>query len=382
MTKKGFRIRRWHGALAVLLGLAIAGGTWLWRDHASGAVQKPRQVALPVEITTAARKDVPIYATGIGSVQASLTIAVHAQVDGKLDQVLFTEGQQVKQGDVLAKISPSLYQAALDQAKARKAQDQAQLVAAQKDLSRSNALGDYATQQSRDQQQAKVDQLKATLLADDAAIESAQTQLDYTNITAPSDGRIGIRQVDPGNILHASDQTPIATLTRTRPISVIFTLPSHYLDAVRDALKTGPVEVTAFDQNNTRALAKGTLQLVDNIIDQATSTIKLKASFDNADDALWPGEFVNARILLSTQHNVVAVPPTAIQRNQQGLFVWAVQNDRVTMQKVDVGETSGDSTIVKSGLDEGREVVTAGQYRLQQNARVTVDAHANGASAS
>jgi multidrug efflux system membrane fusion protein len=382
--KSKFHSKGTRAALAVIaLAIVAAGAASLWHQRPATAARGSAPVALPVQVANAARRDVPIYATGIGSVQASFTIGVHAQVDGQLDKVLFTEGQDVRQGDVLAKISPNIYQAALDQAKARKGQDEAQLVSAQKDLVRFNALGDFSTQQSKDQQLAKVDQLKASIAADQASIESAQTQLNYTDIVAPSDGRIGIRQVDPGNIVHTNDQTPIAILTRTHPIAVIFTLPSRYLDDVRAALNAGPVEVTAFDQNNKRALSTGTLQLVDNIIDQTTSSIKLKAQFDNSDDALWPGEFVNARILLQTQHNAMTVPTAAIQRNQEGLYVWAVdKDDRVTMRKVAVGAAQGDVTIVQSGLDEGAEVVTDGQYRLQQNAHVTVNTSATPASAS
>ena len=239
------------------------------------------------------RQDVPIYLNGLGTVQASFTVGIHSQVDGKLQEVLFTEGQHVKKGDVLAKIDPRLFQAALDQAKAKKAQDQAQLTSAEKDLARSKTLvlSNITSQQIVDQQQAKVDQLKAAIAADEAMIQTAQTQLEYTTITAPSDGRMGVRLVDPGNIVHANDQGSLATLVLTQPTAVMFTLPARYLDDVRDAMTRGPVEVTAYDQDNRRALATGKLLLVDNVIDQATATIRLKAMFPNEDEKLWPGEF-------------------------------------------------------------------------------------------
>ena len=242
----------------------------------------------------------PIYLTGLGTVQALLTVGIHSQVDGKLQEVPFAEGQLVKKGDVLARIDPRLFQAALDQAKAKKAQDAAQLVAAQKDLTRFKtlALKSFETEQNVDLQQAKVDQLKATIDADAAAIEVAVTQLEYTTITAPSDGRLGVRLVDPGNVVHASDAASIATLVQTRPATVLFTLPARVLDDVRQAMTGGPVEVLAFDQDNQRQLSSGTLLMVDNAIDQTTATIRLKATFANDDERLWPGEFVNARLLL------------------------------------------------------------------------------------
>lgn len=246
--------------------------------HAARASSRAR---VPVSVAVVGRQDVPIYLTGLGTVQASFTVAIHSQVDGKLQEVLFTEGQHVKKGDVLAKIDPRLFQAALDQAKAKKAQDQAQLTSAEKDLARSKTLvlSNITSQQIVDQQQGKVDQLKAAIAADEAMIQTAQTQLEYSTITAPSDGRMGVRLVDPGNIVHANDQGSLATLVLTQPSAVLFTLPARHLDAIRDAMARGPVTVTAYDQDNRRTLATGTLLLVDNIIDQTTSTIRLKAMF-------------------------------------------------------------------------------------------------------
>jgi multidrug efflux system membrane fusion protein len=330
---------------------------------------------VPVTVAVAAKQDVPVYLTGIGAVQAWFTVKVHPQVDGKLEDVLFTEGQHVKKGDVLARIDPRLFQAALDQAKAKKAQDEAMLVAADKDLTRGRMLitRNAVSEQVVDQEVAKVEQLKAAIAADAAAIETAQAQLDYTTITAPHDGRIGMRLVDPGNLVRASDPGGIAMLTMMQPTAVVFTLPSRVLPDVRAAMGRGPVEVTAFDQNNREALAIGTLLLVDNTVDQATSTIRLKASFPNEDDKLWPGDFVNARLLVETRKNVIALPSSAVQRGQQGLFAWIV-TDKNTAEPhpIEVGPISGNLTIVTAGVNEGERVVTDGQYKLQRGALVSV----------
>jgi len=358
--------------LAMIVGASAA--YWLWPRGPGAAPRSSVRAPVPVSVAVATRQDLPIYLTGIGAVQASFTVKIAAQVDGKLQEVLFTEGQRVKKGDVLAKIDPRLFQAALDQAKAKKAQNQALLVAAEKDLVRSKTLAqkDFASQQNVDLQQSKVDQLKAAIAADEAAIETAQTQLDYTSIAAPSDGRIGIRLVDPGNLVRANDAGAIATLMLVQPAAVLFTLPSRALADLRAAMARGPVEVIAFDQNNRQALATGKLLLIDNAIDQATSTMRLKAMFANADERLWPGDFVNARLLLETQANVLAVPSSAVQRGPQGLFAWTVTaNNTAEPRAIDVGATTGDLTVVAAGLREGDRVVTDGHYKLVRNAPVS-----------
>ena len=333
------------------------------------------QTPVPVSVAVATRQSFPVYLAGLGTVQALLTVGIHSQVDGKLQEVPFAEGQMVKKGDVIARIDPRLFQAALDQAKAKKAQDEAQLVAAQKDLTRFKtlALKSFETEQNVDLQQAKVDQLKATIDADIAAIEVAQTQLEYTTITAPSDGRLGVRLVDPGNVVHASDSVSIATLVQTRPATVLFTLPARVLDEVREAMTAGPVEVSAFDQDNQRRLSSGMLLMVDNAIDQTTATIRLKATFANEDERLWPGEFVNARLLLVTQTGVVAVPSNAVQRGPQGLFAWIVtEKNTAEARQIQVGPATDDLTVITSGLNEGDRVVIDGQYKLQTDAPVTI----------
>jgi multidrug efflux system membrane fusion protein len=370
-----------HQRRALLIAVAVlvaVGAATLWRwstTHGAAIAVAPP----PVQVNVAAveSRDVPIYVSGLGSVQASVSVTIRSQVDGVLQDVRFTEGQRVKKGDVLAKIDPRLFQAALDQALARKAQDEAQLISAQKDLARYTTLGPkgFATQQSIDQQQGKVDQLKGSIEADAAAIATAQTQLAYTSIVAPSGGRIGVRLVDPGNIVHAADQSAIATLVETQPIAVMFTLPAQRLDDLRAAMQRGPVEVTAFDADNRKALATGTLLLIDNTIDQATATMRLKAMFANEDGALWPGEFVNARVLIDTRHDALVLPSVAVQRGPNGLFAWVVGADGTAqMRPIEAGPASGGLTIVTSGLTADDRVVTEGQYRLRQGVAVTVAA--------
>ena len=373
-TSRGRRI----ALVAICLAAFAIGGAayWYWGQGSAGAhaARMPARAGVPVSVAIVQRQDVPIYLTGLGTVQASFTVGIHSQVDGKLQEVLFTEGQQVKKGDVLAKIDPRLFQAALDQAKAKKAQDVAQFISASKDLERSNTLvkSNITSQQIVDQQQGKVDQLRASIDADEAMIQTAQTNLDYTTITAPSDGRMGVRLVDPGNIVHANDQGALATLVLTRPSAVLFTLPARTLDDIRAAMARGPVEVTAFDQDNRHALATGTVLLVDNIMDQTTATIRLKAMFPNEDDKLWPGEFVNARVLLETRSNAVVVPSAAIQRGPNGLFIWTVTGkDVADPRPIETGSTYDNLTIVTSGLAGGERIVTDGQYKLQRNATVT-----------
>jgi membrane fusion protein, multidrug efflux system len=347
--------------------------------HANGKQQlgpvTGTPVIVPVSIAEAIRRDVPIYLTGLGTVQAFNTTAIHTQVDGKLQSVKFIEGQEVHSGDVLVQIDPRVYQAALDQAKAKRGEDEAQLASAQKDLERDQALvaKNFETRQNLDHQIAMVGQIKATIEADQAAIESAQTQVDFTTIAAPTDGRMGIRQVDPGNIVHATDATPIAILTQTHPISIVFTLPESNLSDVRQAMAHGTVTVLAYDQDDARPLATGTLLLVDNEIDQTTSTIRLKATFPNDDEILWPGQFVHIRVLVDTRKDAVTVPSVAVQRGPQGLFAWIVRHDStVEAHPIDAAATQDDVTIVNSGISAGDQVVVNGQYRLEPGSHVNV----------
>jgi multidrug efflux system membrane fusion protein len=377
---QGRRTTRSRGRLTAIVGgvafCLVAGGLlWFWvhtRSPVETANSQPR-AEVPVSIATAVPQDVPIYLTGLGTVQAIATVGIHSQIDGKLQDVLFTEGQRVKKGDLLAKIDPRLFQAALDQAKAKKAQDEATQVGLEKDLVRFKTLGakGFDTQQNIDQQQAKVDTGKAAIAADEAAIQTAQTQLDYTNITAPTDGRMGLRMVDAGNVIHASDPGPIAILVQTQPATVVFTLPADTLDDVRKAQAQGSVQVLAFDRDNQNELSTGTLATIDNQIDQTTATYRLKASFANEDERLWQGQFVNARLLLQIRNHALVIPTAAVQHGPQGLFTWVVtEKNTAVARPIEVGPAAGNLTIVSSGLSESERVVTAGQYKLTADSPV------------
>jgi multidrug efflux system membrane fusion protein len=357
--------------------VAVAGvGAWYGLERAEpDGVVKAAAAPVPVTVAIASREDLPIYLSGLGVVQASFTVGIRAQVIGMLEQVLFKEGEHVRKGDVLAKIDPRLYQAALDSAKAKKEQDEAQLISARKDLQRSRILVDkfFETKQVVDQQQAKVDQVIAMVDADRATIETAQTNLDYTSVVAPSDGRMGVRLIDPGNIVHPSDSSPIVTLTLTQPSAVMFTLSARSLNDVRDAMASGPVEVTAFSQDNRRTLGKGTLLLIDNMVDQASATMRLKAMFANEDEQLWPGDFVNARVSLDVLRGALTIPSAAIQTGPDGIFTWVVgEGDVVQARPITSGPTTDGRTVIKLGLTEGDRVVVSGQYKLRQNSKVTL----------
>lgn len=363
--------------ISVACGVFVVAGLVYWTQtpRADNTSRGKVRAAVPVSVVTVSRQDVPVYLTGLGTMQALFTVAIHSQVDGKLQDVFFKEGQPVKKGELLAKIDPRLYQAALDQAKARKDMDEATLTAAEKDLARFRTLvqKNAETQQNLDLQQAKVDQAKASIAADAAAIETAQTNLDYTSIVAPNDGRMGVRLVDPGNVVHASDQGAIAVLTQTQPTAVLFTLPAQTLDAVRAAMARGTVEVAAYDRDNSQLLSSGALATIDNMIDQTTASFKLKAMFANADETLWPGEFVNARLLLDVRKDAVVIPQVAVQRGPHGLFAWIVKTDNtVEPRPITTGATTGDRTVVTSGIAAGERVVTDGQYKLQTGATVTI----------
>ncbi len=369
LDKSNFNKRTIGGIAGI--AVVVVGGLIYWMRqgpdpaHAARANAKP---TVPVSLATATKQDVPVVLTGLGTVQASFTVNIHSQVDGKLQDVLFTEGQHVNKGDVLAKIDPRLFQAALDQAKAKKAQDDATLAGNQKDLARAQALSTkgFDTQQNLDQQTAKVAAAQALVMADEAAIETAQTNLDYTSITAPSDGRMGVRLVDPGNNVRSTDAGAIAVLVRTQPTFVLFTLPAQTLDQVRDAKGRGDVQVIAYDRDNRKPLSTGTLETIDNMIDQTTASYKIKATFANADEKLWPGEFVNARVLVDTLKQVLVVPNSAVQRGPNGLFTWVIKKDNTAeVHPIEVGLSAEGVTVIKSGVNDGERVVTDGQYKLQ-----------------
>jgi membrane fusion protein, multidrug efflux system len=373
----------WLSVAAGAAAIVIAGYFAVSRPAA--APQARVSAPVPVTVAEAKAEDVPIFLDGLGTVQASNTIAIRTQTNGTLQSVNFVEGQQVKRGDVLAVIDPRPLQAALDQAVAKKAEDDAMLVSAQKDLVRDQTLvaRSFQTQQVLDQQQAKVDQIKATIEADQAAIENAQVQLSYATILAPIDGLVGFRQVDAGNIVHTTDPNPLTVLTQIKPAWVIFTLPQSDLGKVREAMLRGPVSVIAFDQDNVHQLSTGELLLIDNQIDQATSTIRLKANFANGDGRLWPGEFVHVHLQAQTRANAVTVPPAAVQRGPNGLFLWVVDSaGTVDQRPIKTIPIDNNTTIVTSGLAAGEKVVINGQSRLEPGSRVapkTQTANATGA---
>ncbi|ACB94811.1 efflux RND transporter periplasmic adaptor subunit [Beijerinckia indica] len=359
--------------------IVAAGGYSLWHMRASESSQIAAKgdsltPAVPVQTTLAEQRDVPVYLTGIGHVQAFNTVTIKTRVDGQLQKVAFTEGQDVKAGDLLAQIDPRPYRAALDQAMAKKVQDEALLANARLDLQRyinltKNDMG--ASRQQLDTQKAQVAQLEAQIRGDQALIENAQTQLGYTSITSPIDGEIGIRLVDQGNIVHASDTTGLVVVTQIHPISVIFTLPENQLDTLKTAMKSGPVTIHAMSRDGKQALADGKLAVLDNLIDQTTGTLRLKGIFLNQDGILWPGEFVSIRLLARTQPEAIIIPSTALQRGPEGYYVYAVKPDQtVEIRPLDIGQIANGVAIVNAGLHLGEPVVTAGQYRLAPGVRV------------
>ena len=341
----------------------------------AGAQSAPQDSAVPVTVTKAVRRDVPIWLHGLGTVQANYAVQLRPRVDGTLTQVPVKEGQQVKQGDLLAVIDPRPYQAVLDAAVAKKQQDQAQLANAQADLSRYASLvrQDFASRQQFDTQQAMVKQFSAAIVGDDAQIEAAQLNLSFCYITSPFDGRIGLRNVDPGNIVHSAEATPIISVTQIQPIAVTFTLPQDNLPAIMRAMAKHTLDVVVYASDNTTELDHGVLLTPDNTIDATTGTIKLKAMFANTHDTLWPGQFVNARLLLGTESNVVAVAAPAVQHGPDGLYVYQVgQDSTVKMQPVQVARQEGDVYVVSAGLADGAVVVATGQSRLQSGTRISV----------
>jgi membrane fusion protein, multidrug efflux system len=339
------------------------------------SAQPAQGPSVPVTVTHAARQDVPVWLRGLGTVQANYAVQLRPRVDGTLTQVPVKEGQDVKQGDLLAVIDPRPYQAILDAAVAKKQQDQAQLSNAQADLARYASLvrQDFASRQQLDTQAAMVKQFSAAIVGDDAQIEAAQLNLSFCYITSPFAGRIGLRNVDPGNIVHSAEATPIISVTQIQPISVTFTLPQDNLPAIMKAMETHPLDVVIYASDNTTELDRGVLLTPDNTIDITTGTIKLKATFSNTHRTLWPGQFVNAGLLLGTQANVVTVSATSVQHGPDGLYVYQVgQNETVSVQPITVARQEGDVYVVSSGLTEGATVVATGQSRLQAGARVTV----------
>ena len=371
-----FSLRALKGVLGLSAIVLIGYLGWLYASAAQTNADKHQTkgpAPIPVAIQTINNSDFPVYLNGLGTVQPYDTVTVRSRVDGQVIKVGFRQGQMVNEGDLLVQIDPRPYQAALEQAQAKKAQDEANLRNAQLDLERYSTLAkqDYASRQQVDTQQAKVDQLNAQLKGDQAAIDNAQTQLSYTTIRSPLTGKTGFRLIDPGNIVHATDQTGIVTIVKLQPISVVFTAPEENIGQINRALAAGNVPVIALSSDGTKILGQGHLALVDNQVDQASGTIRMKATFKNEDNALWPGLSVATRLLVDTRKNVLVVPNDAIQHGPNGLYAFVVGKDnKVDKHDIKVGDEGATESVVLEGLASGARVVTSGQYRLTEGAVV------------
>jgi len=367
-------VRRVVGA-AVVIALVAAAVVWWHRtgaDVPQAAAQAPAP-GIPVTAGTVAIQDVPVFLHGIGTVQAYNSVAIKSRVDGQIVNVAFKEGQDVKEGDLLFQIDPRGYQAALEQAQAAKQKDEANLVGAQADLERYEKLltPGWQTRQSYDQQKAQVAQLQAAIKGDIAQIDTAKINLGYTDIRSPIDGRLGARLVDKGNIVHANDNTALVMITELKPIFVSFTLPQETLDDVHEQNKLAPLVVRAYSGDGKKQLSDGKLTLIDNMIDQTTGTIHLKARFDNDDERLWPGEFVSLRVILSTRRGVATVPQQTVQQGPSGHYAYVIKPDNtVERRNVEVASIQDGVAVIAKGLAANERVVVDGQFRLTEGARV------------
>jgi multidrug efflux system membrane fusion protein len=367
-------MRRWS---AILLLLFVGGGLAYFYipglQLSPGAPVAPRPLAaIPVITAEVRRSDVPILLTGLGTVQALNSVLIKSRVDGQIKKINFSEGQDVRAGDVLVEIDPEPYQAALNQAQANKLRDEAMLENARLDLTRFTRLAatGAATTQQLDTARAQVKQLEASIQSDQAAIYSAQVQLDYSRIRSPLNGRAGTRLIDAGNMVKATDTAGIVIINQLDPIFVTFPLPSDALPAIRAAMGQGDVKATAQDSDG-KTLALGKLAVIDNQINPNTATINFKAVFENAVHALWPGQFVNVRVEVDIRRDVVAVPISVVQQGPSGTFAFTVGPDRIVQKRsIKVGATNKTTAVIDSGLASGERVVTDGQYRIQAGSLV------------
>jgi len=363
----------WIAAAAIVIGACI---WWAYFEgvgtrHKTATATPP--IAIPVTVAQARQADFPVYLTGLGVVEPYDTVTVNSRVDGEITKVDFKQGQMVKEGDVLAEIDPRPYQAKFDEAVAKKSADEATLKNAQLNLQRYTTLSkeDFSTKQQLDTQQATVDQLTAQIKGDQAAIDNAQTQLSYTTIRSPLSGKTSFRLVDPGNIVHATATTGIVTIVKLQPISVVFTAPEQEVSRINQALAAGVVPVSAMSSDGLTTLSQGHLALVNNSVDQASGDIRMKATFANTDDALWPGLSVSTRLRVETLKQVIVVPQDAVQRGPAGLYAYVVgSGDKVEMRPIKVGQEGDGLSVVSQGLTPGEAVVTEGQYRLREGSLV------------
>jgi multidrug efflux system membrane fusion protein len=362
--------------LMLVVALIVVGGIGLAARHVTYAAKSAHTApapTVPIVAGTVQSGDVPIYLRGVGTVIAYNNVVVRSQITGQIIKIPFTEGQTVKKGDLLAEIDPRPYQAQLDQAIANRDRDQAQVLNAQANLNRYVPLEQegYASSQLVDTQKAQLAQLQSTVKFDEAVIEQARTNLSYTRLTAPIDGVTGIRQVDEGNVIHPTDVNGLVDLTQIQPISLIFSLPQTDFVQIQQQMAKGPLTVLAYGQDDKTELEEGKLDLIDNQIVQSTGTIRLRASFPNTKHLLWPGELINARLLLKTRHNGLTVAASAIQQGPNGPFVWVVGSDgTVQTRSVSVGQINDGQALIDAGLHANEKVVVNGQYRLVPDARV------------
>jgi multidrug efflux system membrane fusion protein len=369
--------RSYVAAGTVLLIVAALALVWHERSVSVAAAKSQAQAgpaAVPVLIASAEAKDVPVILRGLGTVQAFNNAPLKSQVGGAVTQINFKEGQDVRKGDLLIQLDPRPYEAVLDQAKAALAKDQAALANAQTDLQRYSKLlaQNFTPEQQYETQKSTVAQDQAAVANDEAAINAAQLNVDYAAIKSPIDGVTGIRQVDIGVLVQANSQT-LVTVTQIEPIFVIFTLPEANISAIRAAMAQGQLAVRAFAASDEKQIAEGVLDLVDNTVDQTTGTVKLKAEFPNKDKALWPGQFVNAHLVLKLVHDGITVPSVAIQTGPSGPYAYVVKDDStVDRRPVKIVQTDNNTTLVGSGLQAGERVVTAGQFKLDQGTKVQV----------
>src|SRR5471030_1130570 len=366
----------WIVLIAALAGAGYYG--WnryqIWQQAAANAANAQKSARNAVQVNTAPveKADFPVYLTGLGTVQGFNTVLVRTRVDGQIDKIAFKEGQLVNQGDLLAEIDPRPYQAAFDQAKAKKAQYEANLANANLDLQRYTKLGEFATRQQTDTQRSTVAQLTAQIASDDAAIFNAQTQLNYTAIKAPISGVAGLRQVDIGNIVNASTQTGIVTIAQIEPIAVIFTAPEEQLPYINEAQAISPLKTIAITTDGKKPLADGTLSVVNNQVDTSSGTIRLKAVFDNKNHALWPGQSVSTRLQVKTLKDATVVHDDAIQHSTDGLYAYVVnQDNKAELRKIKVSQSIDGRSVVDEGLTPGQQVITAGQYKVQAGTLVS-----------
>ncbi len=371
--RQTYRCARFPIALFALAACAALAGCSSSADSKQQKAQAAAPRAVSVAVAKVQQQDVPVFLTGLGSVTAFNTANIKSRVDGQIMRVNFKEGQTVNQGELLIVIDPRPFQVQLEQMQAQLFKDQATLRDAKLNLDRYTTLipsGSIAQQQV-DTQKSLVDQLDGQVRTDQAQIDNAKLQLIYCNITAPFTGRVGLRQVDPGNIVHAADTNPMLILTQLQPIAVIFTLPEDQLQSVAKHMKNTTLEVDAFSRDDQTKLATGKLLTIDNQIDQTTGTAKLKAVFDNKDNQLWPNQFVNANLLLETRKKSTVLPTAAILRGPQGAFVYAVKSDStVEARNVTISLTQGNSTVVTAGVSPGDTLVTDGQDKLQTGSKI------------